>query len=169
MYNARYHADGDQYSEDQRVAMAPVVAVATQLLEAGGVEDVVEQQLLHLFYIVCVRLNAPLFRRLFFADGNSLLQVMSNSFSICDEEMQGIGVGIYGLPSLVNHSCLPNCVVTFDGAALQLRAIDQSWPGRRGRRLLYKILRNIRYACGSVDLRQEARSLVDREISYAAV
>ncbi|KAL5011668.1 hypothetical protein ScPMuIL_010219 [Solemya velum] len=47
-----------------------------------------------------------------------------NSFSICDGEMQPIGVGIYLSPSLLDHKCQPNAVVTFTGKTLEVRALQ---------------------------------------------
>ncbi|CAG8452767.1 14536_t:CDS:10 [Ambispora leptoticha] len=47
-----------------------------------------------------------------------------NSFSVLDEEMIGIGVGIYTNAALINHSCVPNCLATFDGSKLMVRNIQ---------------------------------------------
>eukprot|EP00057_Strongylocentrotus_purpuratus_P035523 XP_799878.3 PREDICTED: histone-lysine N-methyltransferase SMYD3 [Strongylocentrotus purpuratus] len=46
-----------------------------------------------------------------------------NSFSICDNDLNGIAVGIYLRASMLNHSCYPNCVVVFDERKLQLRTV----------------------------------------------
>nr|XP_011419033.2 histone-lysine N-methyltransferase SMYD3 [Crassostrea gigas] len=58
-----------------------------------------------------------------------LLQIFgkmtTNSFTICGEEMQPIGVGIYLGPSLLDHRCTPNAVITFQGKSLHLRAVAQ--------------------------------------------
>ncbi|XP_056423149.1 histone-lysine N-methyltransferase SMYD3 isoform X2 [Hyla sarda] len=48
-----------------------------------------------------------------------------NSFTICNGEMQDIGVGLYPSMSLLNHSCDPNCVITFEGTRLHLRAVKE--------------------------------------------
>lgn len=48
-----------------------------------------------------------------------------NSFSILNGEMQTIGTGVYLAPSIVDHSCAPNAVVTFDGFKLRLRLIQE--------------------------------------------
>ncbi|CAH1786124.1 unnamed protein product [Owenia fusiformis] len=45
-----------------------------------------------------------------------------NSFTICDGEMQAIGVGIYMNGSRLNHSCLPNAVAVFSGKQLTVRS-----------------------------------------------
>lgn len=37
-----------------------------------------------------------------------------NSFSICDEELVPVGVGVFPLLSYLNHSCSANAVVSFD-------------------------------------------------------
>lgn len=54
----------------------------------------------------------------------SLLGVLScNAHTICDDELQPIGLGLYPLAALTNHDCEPNCVQTFEAGALVLRAI----------------------------------------------
>ncbi|OWF49924.1 histone-lysine N-methyltransferase SMYD3-like [Mizuhopecten yessoensis] len=57
---------------------------------------------------------------------NELLEIFGkmviNSFTVCDGEMQSIGVAIYLSPSLLDHSCEPNAVVTFQGTRLTVRA-----------------------------------------------
>nr|XP_022323267.1 histone-lysine N-methyltransferase SMYD3-like [Crassostrea virginica] len=50
-------------------------------------------------------------------------KMTTNSFTICGEEMQPIGVGIYLGPSLLDHRCAPNAVGTFQGKSLHLRAV----------------------------------------------
>lgn len=47
-----------------------------------------------------------------------------NSFSICDQELHSIGTGIYLAASVVDHSCKPNAVVTFEGTTLIMRALE---------------------------------------------
>lgn len=44
-----------------------------------------------------------------------------NGFNILDSEMISIGTGIYLGVSIVDHSCKPNAVATFDGTKLILR------------------------------------------------
>ncbi|KAJ0180950.1 hypothetical protein K1T71_003035 [Dendrolimus kikuchii] len=46
-----------------------------------------------------------------------------NSFMILDIDMNSIGTGIYLASSIVDHSCNPNAVVTFDGKTISIRAI----------------------------------------------
>lgn len=50
-----------------------------------------------------------------------------NSFNIMNGEMQAIGTGIYLAPSILDHSCSPNAVVTFDGFKLSVR-LTQEMP-----------------------------------------
>ncbi|KAJ8940317.1 hypothetical protein NQ318_014391 [Aromia moschata] len=47
-----------------------------------------------------------------------------NSFSICNQEFQSVGSGIYLGASVVDHSCQPNAVVTFEGTTLIMRALE---------------------------------------------
>ena len=39
--------------------------------------------------------------------------------------MQSIGTGIYLAPSIIDHSCSPNAVVTFDGFKLRVQLTQQ--------------------------------------------
>ncbi|KAL0486286.1 histone-lysine N-methyltransferase [Acrasis kona] len=48
-----------------------------------------------------------------------------NSFSICDEEMNSVGTGLYLDCSVMNHSCEPNCAVVFKDAKLYVKCINE--------------------------------------------
>lgn len=51
-------------------------------------------------------------------------KLKNNSFAICDEELQSdIGTGIYLSCSLINHSCVPNCIAVFDRLQLNIRTL----------------------------------------------
>lgn len=52
-----------------------------------------------------------------------------NNHTICDEELRPIGVGLYPLGALINHSCRPNCVQTFAGRNIVFR---WAWVGVSG-------------------------------------
>ncbi|KAI9319482.1 hypothetical protein BX666DRAFT_1926439 [Dichotomocladium elegans] len=52
-----------------------------------------------------------------------------NNFSIYDEQLFAVGEGTYPIASLFNHDCRPNAVAMFDGALLQVKAIDTVEPG----------------------------------------
>lgn len=47
-----------------------------------------------------------------------------NSFTILDVNMNSIGTGIYLASSIIDHSCNPNAVATFDGKTINIRAIQ---------------------------------------------
>uniref|UniRef100_A0A3P8VBY6 [histone H3]-lysine(4) N-trimethyltransferase n=1 Tax=Cynoglossus semilaevis TaxID=244447 RepID=A0A3P8VBY6_CYNSE len=57
-----------------------------------------------------------------------MAKIICNCFTICDKELQEIGVGLYPSLSLLNHDCRPNCVMMFDGPLLQLRAVVDIRP-----------------------------------------
>ncbi|XP_034889122.1 histone-lysine N-methyltransferase ASHR1 isoform X2 [Populus alba] len=47
-----------------------------------------------------------------------------NAHTICDCELRPLGTGLYPVVSIINHSCLPNAVLTFEGKSSVVRAID---------------------------------------------
>ncbi|XP_074028951.1 SET and MYND domain containing, class 3 isoform X3 [Leptinotarsa decemlineata] len=47
-----------------------------------------------------------------------------NSFSIGNQEFQSVGTGLYLGASVVDHSCKPNAVVTFEGTTLIMRVLE---------------------------------------------
>ena len=53
----------------------------------------------------------------------TLFRITCNSFSICDGEMQAVGVGLYPTMAFFNHSCEPNAAATFTNATLHVRAL----------------------------------------------
>ncbi|KAL1918701.1 uncharacterized protein VTP21DRAFT_2723 [Calcarisporiella thermophila] len=46
-----------------------------------------------------------------------------NSFSVVDDECVGIGVGVYPLAAMVNHSCWPNCIAMFEEDQMVIRCL----------------------------------------------
>ncbi|CAH2068269.1 unnamed protein product, partial [Iphiclides podalirius] len=50
-------------------------------------------------------------------------RMVINSFTILDIDMNSIGTGIYLASSIIDHSCNPNAVATFDGKTINIRAI----------------------------------------------
>ncbi|XP_050663854.1 N-lysine methyltransferase SMYD2-A isoform X1 [Leptidea sinapis] len=50
-------------------------------------------------------------------------RMVINSFTILDIDMNSIGTGIYIASSIIDHSCEPNAVATFDGKTINIRAI----------------------------------------------
>lgn len=51
-------------------------------------------------------------------------RLCTNGFNILDPEMISIGTGIYLGVSIVDHSCKPNAVATFEGTKLKLRLTE---------------------------------------------
>ncbi|KAK7907818.1 hypothetical protein WMY93_016430 [Mugilogobius chulae] len=68
-----------------------------------------------------------------FPDHQELLslfsQVACNGFTIEDEELSHLGTAVYPDVALVNHSCLPNAIITFKGTSAEIRAIKDMKPG----------------------------------------
>ncbi|KAL2339833.1 hypothetical protein Fmac_007773 [Flemingia macrophylla] len=47
-----------------------------------------------------------------------------NVHTICDSELRPVGTGLYPVISIINHSCLPNCVLIFEGRLALVRAMQ---------------------------------------------
>lgn len=50
------------------------------------------------------------------------LQMLVNAFNILDTDLNSIGTGIYLGVSILDHSCQPNAVATFEGITINVRA-----------------------------------------------
>ena len=48
-----------------------------------------------------------------------------NGFEICDSHMETYGWGVYLGPSVLDHSCQPNCQVSFSGPRLTVSTLQQ--------------------------------------------
>ncbi|XP_061609416.1 N-lysine methyltransferase SMYD2-B-like [Phyllopteryx taeniolatus] len=72
-------------------------------------------------------------KHLDFPDSKELLslfsQVSCNGFSIEDEELSHLGTAVYPDVALINHSCVPNVIVTFNGTRADVRAVDHVKAG----------------------------------------
>lgn len=47
-----------------------------------------------------------------------------NAHTICDSELRPLGTGLYPVVSIINHSCLPNSVLVFEGRMAVVRAVQ---------------------------------------------
>jgi len=76
----------------------------------------------HAFYGVlrqCLRAETPTV-----ADALRIYgKLVINSFNIMDSEYQSVGVGLYIVPSALDHSCAPNAAVAFDGKTIIVKCI----------------------------------------------
>lgn len=72
-------------------------------------------------------------KHLDFPDHNDLLalfsQVSCNGFTIEDEELGHMGTAVYPDVALINHSCLPSVIVTYNGTSAEVRAVQDMNPG----------------------------------------
>ncbi|XP_072972599.1 histone-lysine N-methyltransferase ASHR1 isoform X1 [Typha angustifolia] len=46
-----------------------------------------------------------------------------NAHTICDDELRPLGTGLYPVISIINHSCMPNSVLMFEGRVAYVRAL----------------------------------------------
>ncbi|RVE55845.1 hypothetical protein OJAV_G00230190 [Oryzias javanicus] len=56
-------------------------------------------------------------------------QVACNGFTIEDDELSHMGTAVYPDVALINHSCLPSVIVTFNGTKAEVRAVQDMKPG----------------------------------------
>lgn len=49
---------------------------------------------------------------------------MTNAFEIFNDDNDTIATGIYLGASIIDHSCSPNAVVTFEGTTLHVHALE---------------------------------------------
>ena len=59
---------------------------------------------------------------------NLFAKLECNSFSITDGDLSTVGYGLYSDSCFINHSCEPNAVVAYNGAALALMPIRDIRP-----------------------------------------
>lgn len=68
-----------------------------------------------------------------FPDHKDLLtlfsQIACNGFTIEDDELSHMGTAVYPDVALINHSCLPSVIVTFNGTSADIRAVQDMKPG----------------------------------------
>ncbi|CAM8938542.1 unnamed protein product [Rhodiola kirilowii] len=55
-----------------------------------------------------------------------------NAHTICDDELRPLGTGLYPVISIINHSCLPNAVLIFEGKTAVVRAVEHIPKGSEG-------------------------------------
>ncbi|KAF8067415.1 CKB4 [Scenedesmus sp. PABB004] len=58
-----------------------------------------------------------------------LARFACNNHTICDDELRPIGVGLYPLGALVNHSCTPNCAQSFEGPDIVFKCAKRRATG----------------------------------------
>ncbi|KAJ0976043.1 hypothetical protein J5N97_018008 [Dioscorea zingiberensis] len=50
-------------------------------------------------------------------------KIACNAHTICDSELRPLGTGLYPVISTINHSCVPNSVLVFEGRSAVVRAV----------------------------------------------
>ena len=59
----------------------------------------------------------------------TLCRLGCNSHTITDSDLRAVGIGLYPLAALVNHSCRPSAVQAFSGRRIRIRAASDLKPG----------------------------------------
>uniref|UniRef100_H3C5E3 [histone H3]-lysine(4) N-trimethyltransferase n=1 Tax=Tetraodon nigroviridis TaxID=99883 RepID=H3C5E3_TETNG len=60
---------------------------------------------------------------------HSFLRLRATVFTIEDEELSHLGTAVYPDVALINHSCLPSVIVTYNGTSADVRAVRDMNPG----------------------------------------
>ncbi|GER49219.1 N-lysine methyltransferase SMYD2 [Striga asiatica] len=55
-----------------------------------------------------------------------------NAHTICDSELRPLGTGLFPVIAIINHSCLPNAVLVFEGRVAVVRAMQHIPKGTEG-------------------------------------
>jgi hypothetical protein len=58
-----------------------------------------------------------------------IAKMSHNCHTICDDELNPVGLGLYPPAATMNHSCVPNCCVTFKGKTLYVRCLSDCESG----------------------------------------
>ncbi|KAM0950949.1 putative [histone H3]-lysine(4) N-trimethyltransferase chromatin remodeling SET family [Dioscorea sansibarensis] len=56
-------------------------------------------------------------------------KIACNAHTICDSELRPLGTGLYPVISTINHSCVPNSVLVFEGCVAVVRAMEPITEG----------------------------------------
>lgn len=56
-------------------------------------------------------------------------RVNCNAFTICDDTNAPVGIGLFPRGALFNHSCAPNCIVSFRGREMVVHTLRDLEPG----------------------------------------
>ncbi|XP_047429691.1 N-lysine methyltransferase SMYD2-B [Mugil cephalus] len=56
-------------------------------------------------------------------------QVACNGFTVEDDELSHMGTAVYPDVALINHSCAPSVIVTYNGTTAEVRAVQDMKPG----------------------------------------
>ncbi|KAL0967825.1 hypothetical protein UPYG_G00257660 [Umbra pygmaea] len=59
----------------------------------------------------------------------TISNVNCNGFTVEDEELSHMGSAVYPDVALINHSCCPNVIVTYNGNIAEVRAVQKMVPG----------------------------------------
>ncbi|KAL1543881.1 histone-lysine N-methyltransferase ASHR1-like [Salvia divinorum] len=89
--------------------------------------DINEKQLLlyaQMANLVNLILQCPDFQLNVKEIAENFSKLACNAHTICDGELRPLGTGLYPFISIINHSCLPNSVLVFEGRLAVVRAMQ---------------------------------------------
>ncbi|XP_025665356.1 histone-lysine N-methyltransferase ASHR1 isoform X1 [Arachis hypogaea] len=102
-----------------------IVIVLFNILFHEDMSDITKEQLLlyaQMANLVNVILQWPEINIKEIAENFS--KFACNAHTICDSELRPLGTGLYPVISIINHSCLPNSVLVFEGRSASVRAVQ---------------------------------------------
>ncbi|OWM88446.1 hypothetical protein CDL15_Pgr003858 [Punica granatum] len=126
--------------EDKRKAVTPTIRLMLKLYirrklqdEKVYMSDIDEKQLVlyaQMANLVNLILQWPEINIKEIAENFS--KFSCNAHTICDSELRPLGTGLYPVISIINHSCLPNAVLVFEGTAAVVRTVQHISGGSEG-------------------------------------
>ncbi|XP_062214848.1 histone-lysine N-methyltransferase ASHR1 isoform X2 [Phragmites australis] len=98
-----------------------VDALESHISEVDGNQLVLYAQMANLVSLILPSLDLELDLK---EIAHTFSKFACNAHTICDPELRPLGTGLYPVISIINHSCVPNAVLIFDGRTAVVRALQ---------------------------------------------
>uniref|UniRef100_A0A0D9ZC67 MYND-type domain-containing protein n=1 Tax=Oryza glumipatula TaxID=40148 RepID=A0A0D9ZC67_9ORYZ len=103
-------------TEDRKKMLTPTIRLMVRLVLRRKLQD---DKMANL-----VQLILPSFELDLKEITHTFSKFACNAHTICDPELRPLGTGLYPVLSIINHSCVPNAVLIFEGRTAYVRALQ---------------------------------------------
>uniref|UniRef100_A0A0D3FMZ7 MYND-type domain-containing protein n=1 Tax=Oryza barthii TaxID=65489 RepID=A0A0D3FMZ7_9ORYZ len=103
-------------TEDRKKMLTPTIRLMVRLVLRRKLQD---DKMANL-----VQLILPSFELDLKEITHTFSKFACNAHTICDPELRPLGTGLYPVLSIINHSCVPNAVLIFEGQTAYVRALQ---------------------------------------------